>query len=79
MDTGHGARATAPGRKDDLKKRKPMEDVARVITVGRGARAYLAPTKDRTGPIRTGCRATTQLAHKFPRAVAAIGSGTPYG
>src|SRR5215468_8452249 len=53
-----------------LEKRKLMEDVPRIVTAECRARAYLTPTMDRTGPIRTGRRATT-LPGTIPRAVAA--------
>jgi hypothetical protein len=51
-----------------------MEDVPRIVTAECRARAYLTPTKDHTGPIRTGRRATT-LPGNIPRAVAATSYG----
>lgn len=46
-----------------------MADVARIITVGFRARAYLTRRPDHTSPIHTGCRATTLRCY-IPRAVA---------
>ena len=51
-----------------------MEDVPRIVTAECRARAYLTPTTDHTGPIRTGRRATT-LPGNIPRAVAATSYG----
>src|SRR6185312_6212142 len=47
----------------------PPPDVLGIITGEFRARAYLTPTTDRTGPIRTGRRATILPRH-IPKAVA---------
>ena len=56
-----------------------MGDVGRVIIAGWGATAYLIRQTDPTGPIHTGCHATTRLARNIPRAVAAISNGSHAG
>ena len=68
------AMASEPPHKRHIRMPRQAEvdtaqDVPDIITGEFRARAYLTPTTDRTGPIRTGRRATILPAHT-PKAVA---------